>query len=67
MALLNRNIKRLVQNLSEATKSKKYLAEFVQVVASDETFAKRLTFAIETELQDRHYRKENGRDVGKKT
>ena len=39
MALLNRNIKRLVQNLSEATKSKKYLAEFVQVVASDETFA----------------------------
>ena len=40
-------------------RSIKYLAEFVQEVANDETFAKRLTFAIETELQDRHYLLQN--------
>ena len=65
--MLLRHIKDLVQNLSKATKNKKYLAEFVQRVANDEEFAESLIFALESELQDKHWRKPHGRDVGKKT
>ena len=37
--------------------------KFVSQVANDEQFAKTLTHAIDSELQDRHYRKENGNNV----
>ena len=60
----NIELRDLVVRLKNSAKDKEFFMKFVSQVANDEQFAKTLTHAIDSELQDRHYRKEeNGNNV----
>ena len=63
----NIGLRDLVVRLKNTAEDTEYFKKFISQVANDEKFASLLIFALSSELQDRHYRKENGRDVGKKT
>ena len=63
----NIELRDAIVRLKNSAEDKEFWKKFISQVANDETFAFKLIFALESELQDRHYRKENGRDVGKKT
>jgi len=63
----NIGLRDLVIKLKNSAYDKEYFKKFIRQVANDEEFAKLLIFALESELQDRHWRKAHGRNVGKKT
>ena len=59
----NIELRDLVVRLKNSTKDKEFFMKFISQVANDETFAKTLTHAIDSELQDRQWRKEHGNNV----
>ncbi len=59
----NIELRDLVVRLKNSAKDKEFFMKFISQVANDETFAKTLTHAIDSELQDRHWRKEHGSNV----
>lgn len=59
----NIELRDLVVRLKNAAKDKEFFMKFVVQVASDETFARTLTHAIDSELQDKQWRKEHGNNV----
>tara|TARA_R100000656_G_scaffold19081_1_gene17500 strand:- start:275 stop:481 length:207 start_codon:yes stop_codon:yes gene_type:complete len=63
----NIGLRDLVVKLKNSAHDKEYFKKFISQVANDEEFAGLLIFALESELQDRHWRKAHGRNVGKKT
>ena len=63
----NIELRDLVVRIKNSANDLEFFKKFISQVANDEEFAKFLTFAIETELQDRHWRKAHGGNVGKKT
>ena len=63
----NIGLRDLVVKLKNSAHDKEYFKKFISQVANDEKFAVLLIFALESELQDRHWRKAHGRNVGKKT
>ena len=63
----NISLRDLVVKLKNSAEDTEYFKKLVSQVANDEEFAKLLIFALESELQDRHWRKAHGRNVGKKT
>ena len=63
----NISLRDLVVKLKNSAHDKEYFKKFISQVANDEEFAGLLIFALESELQDRHWRKAHGRNVGKKT
>jgi hypothetical protein len=63
----NISLRDLVVKLRNSAEDTGYFKKFISQVANDEKFASLLIFALSSELQDRQYRKEDGRDVGKKT
>ena len=63
----NIELRDAVVRLRNSAQDKEFWKKFISQVANDEEFAKSLIFALESELQDRHWRKAHGRNVGKKT
>jgi len=63
----NIGLRDLVVKLKNSAHDKEYFKKFISQVANDEEFAGFLIFALESELQDKHWRKAHGRNVGKKT
>ena len=63
----NISLRDLVVKLKNSAHDKEYFKKFISQVANDEEFAGLLIFALESELQDKHWRKAHGRNVGKKT
>ena len=63
----NIQLRDAVVRLKNSAEDKEFFKKFISQVANDEEFAKFLIFALECELQDRHWRKAHGRNVGKKT
>ena len=63
----NIGLRDLVVRLKNSAEDTEYFKKFISQVANDEEFAGLLIFALESELQDRHWRKAHGRNVGKKT
>ena len=63
----NISLRDLVVKLRNSAEDTGYFKKFISQVANDEKFASLLIFALSSELQDRQYWKEDGRDVGKKT
>ena len=63
----NIGLRDLVVKLKNSAHDKEYFKKFISQVANDEEFAGLLIFALESELQDKHWRKAHGRNVGKKT
>jgi len=63
----NIQLRDAVVRLKNSAEDKEFFKKFISQVANDEEFAKFLIFALESELQDRHWRKAHGRNVGKKT
>tara|TARA_R100000781_G_scaffold24444_1_gene18107 strand:- start:895 stop:1089 length:195 start_codon:yes stop_codon:yes gene_type:complete len=59
----NIELRDLVVRLKNSAKDKEFFMKFISQVANDETFAKTLTHAIDSELQDRQWRKEHGNNV----
>ena len=59
----NIELRDLVVRLRNSAKDKEFFMKFISQVANDETFAKTLTHAIDSELQDRQWRKEHGNNV----
>ena len=63
----NIGLRDLVVRIKNSAEDTEYFKKFISQVANDEEFAESLIFALESELQDRHWRKAHGRDVGKET
>ena len=63
----NQILRDLVTRVKNSAEDLEFFKKFISQVAEDEEFAKFLTFAIETELQDKHWRDKHGGNVGKKT
>jgi hypothetical protein len=63
----NIELRDLVIKLKNSEKDREFWKKFTSQVANDEQFAKSLIFALETELQDKHWRNTHGRNVGKET
>ena len=63
----NIGLRDLVVRIKNSAEDTEYFRKFISQVANDEEFAGLLIFALESELQDRHWRKAHGRNVGKKT
>ena len=59
----NIELRDLVVRLKNSAKDKEFFMKFISQVANDETFAQTLTHAIDSELQDRQWRKEHGNNV----
>ena len=63
----NIGLRDLVIRIKNSAEDTEYFKKIISQVANDEKFASLLIFALSSELQDRQNRKEDGRDVGKKT
>ena len=63
----NIGLRDLVVRIKNSAEDTEYFKKFISQVANDEKFASLLIFALSSELQDRHWRKAHGRNVGKKT
>ena len=63
----NIGLRDLVVRIKNSAEDTEYFKKFISQVANDEEFAGLLIFALESELQDKHWRKAHGRNVGKKT
>ena len=63
----NIGLRDLVIRVKNSAEDTEYFKKFISQVANDERFAVKLIFALDSELQDRHWRKAHGRNVGKET
>ena len=63
----NIGLRDLVVRLKNTAEDTEYFKKFISQVAIDKAFAGLLIFALESELQDRHWRDTHGGNVGKKT
>jgi hypothetical protein len=63
----NIELRDLVIKLKNSARDKEFWKKFIEQVANHEEFAGLLIFALESELQDRHWRNTHGRNVGKET
>ena len=63
----NIGLRDLVVKIKNSAEDTEYFKKFISQVANDEKFASLLIFALSSELQDRHWRKAHGGNVGKKT
>ena len=63
----NIGLRELVVRLKNTAEDTEYFKKFISQVANDKAFAGLLIFALESELQDRHWRDTHGANVGKKT
>ena len=63
----NIGLRDLVVRIKNSAEDTEYFKKFISQVANDEKFAVLLIFALESELQDRHWRKAHGGNVGKET
>ena len=63
----NIGLRDLVVRLKNSAEDTEYFKKFISQVANDEKFALLLIFALDSELQDRHWRNTHGGNVGKKT
>ena len=63
----NIGLRDLVIKLKNSAYDKEYFKKFIRQVANDEKFAVLLIFALVREVQDRHWSKAHGGNVGKVT